>query len=28
NEVLVQTEEDIGEYPRLNQIIVGYLKST
>ncbi|MBE3579878.1 MAG: ABC transporter ATP-binding protein, partial [Caldanaerobacter subterraneus] len=27
NEVLVKTEEDIGEYPRLNQIIVGYLKS-
>ncbi|WP_434629445.1 ABC transporter ATP-binding protein [Thermoanaerobacterium thermosaccharolyticum] len=28
DEVLVKTDEDIGEYPRLNQIIVGYLKST
>ena len=27
NEILVRTQEDIGEYPRLNQIIVGYLKS-
>jgi len=27
NEVLIKTEDDIGEYPRLNQIIVGYLKS-
>lgn len=28
DEVLIKTEEDIGEYPRLNQIIVGYLKTT
>jgi ABC-2 type transport system ATP-binding protein len=28
DEVLVKTDEDVGDYPRLNQIIVGYLKST
>jgi|LFRM01.1.fsa_nt_gb ABC-2 type transport system ATP-binding protein len=28
DEILVKTEEDIGVYPRLNQIIVGYLKSS
>ncbi len=28
DEILVKTDEDIGEYPRLNQIIVGYLKGT
>jgi ABC-2 type transport system ATP-binding protein len=28
DEILVRTEEDIGVYPRLNQIIVGYLKSS
>ncbi|MDI3310581.1 MAG: ABC transporter ATP-binding protein [Thermoanaerobacterium sp.] len=28
DEVLVKTDEDIGDFPRLNQIIVGYLKST
>jgi len=27
DEILIRTQEDIGEYPRLNQIIVGYLKS-
>nr|PZN07327.1 MAG: ABC transporter ATP-binding protein [Caldicoprobacter oshimai] len=27
DEILLRTQEDIGEYPRLNQIIVGYLKS-
>lgn len=25
-EVLVRTEKDMGEYPRLNQIIIGYLR--
>nr|MBO2493826.1 ABC transporter ATP-binding protein [Clostridia bacterium]PZN07193.1 MAG: ABC transporter ATP-binding protein [Caldicoprobacter oshimai] len=27
DEILLRTQEDIGEYPHLNQIIVGYLKS-
>lgn len=27
DEILIKTNYDVGEYPRLNQIIVGYLKS-
>ncbi|WP_277601418.1 hypothetical protein [Caldicellulosiruptor changbaiensis] len=25
-EILIRTEKNMGKYPRLNQIVIGYLK--